>query len=112
MTSESEPGPSIRRLHQAVLLRPSSVWGELLQYLRDHPGELTSIDLLEDLIFHHGDEYVGDIELAALAEDAIEETVLAAHVGGVASEGAERFARLQAALVRAKDKSPDDERTY
>lgn len=93
-----EEDPVFRRIHSALRAEPESVWPELLVYIGGRPGEITSIELLEDLVFDHGDDFIDRIEVAALADLSIAETVLACHVGGSASTASERLARLQSTL--------------
>jgi hypothetical protein len=95
------PDPEGRRLHRAIRLYPEAGWGELRAGLCGQgPWDQDFLmDLVEDLMFSHAEQFIDRLE--RLAEDCPEarETIAHAYVGGLASTPAlERFWSLQERL--------------
>jgi hypothetical protein len=93
--------PVYRRLHRAVRFDPESVWDELQAFLCDTKrggADLDAQDLIEDLMFWHGDAFFDRLELLVGRCPSTREIVAWAVVEGVASEGVARFHDLQQRL--------------
>ncbi len=98
--------PDERRLHRGVRLAPETVWTEVRAKLcdpspRDH--ELL-VDLVEDLMYRHADEFIDRLEAVADECPASHELLTTPHLGGIATtEAAERFWNLQDRLHQMGD---------
>jgi hypothetical protein len=95
------PNPEMRRLHEGVRLDPESVWVDLRAFLcaaRD-PFDNNVVDLVEDLMFWHADDFVDRLEQLVDECPAVRLTVAWAQVGGVAGPGIDRFELLHQRLV-------------
>lgn len=78
----------------------------VLAFVRAHPGSALAQDLIEELVYEHDEQFIPRIEAAALQDPLMREVVEQAYVGGVASEGAEQFHRLQDQLRSQRSMEP------
>lgn len=91
-------------IHEAVRLNPESVWEQVRRFLcaRALIGQDVSerLDLIEDLMFWHSDEFIDRLERLVEECPWIAEIVVDAHVGGRAeTNGLTRFYQLQERLA-------------
>jgi hypothetical protein len=82
-------------LHELVKSDPELAWPRVLAFVRGHPDLAAAQDLIEHLVYDHNEQFIHRIEAAALDDPVVRGVVEQAYVGGVASEGAEQFRRLQ-----------------
>jgi hypothetical protein len=94
---------AVDRLYALVKSDPEQAWPEVLTFVRTYPDSAASQDLLEDLVYEHDERFLDRIEAAALDDPVIRSIVEQLYVGGVATEGAERFNRLQERLRLGQD---------
>ena len=93
--------PDARQLHKAMRLDPETGWPDLRARLcqRGPRDELLLLDLVEDLMFSHADQFIDRIEQAADECPQARQVIAHAHVGGLAATPAlERFWDLQQRL--------------
>ncbi len=96
---------SLERLHSLVRSDPDRAWPIFLRFAKQNRGGF-AIDLLEDFVYEHDEAFIDRIEAAALQDVAIRNLVEQAHIGGIATIGAERFNLLQRRLQ--EDARPPD----
>lgn len=89
---------SLGDLHELVRTDPDTAWPMVLAYIRNHPASAAAIDLIEDLVYEHNDRFISRIEAAALTQEAVRFVVEQAYVGGITTEGADKFGALQERL--------------
>ncbi len=82
-------------VHGQLRLDPEAAWPGVIEFVRRHPATLEASDLIEDLIFEHGERFIDRIEELALTDNAFRSTVAHAYVGGIAGRSIDRFHRLQ-----------------
>ena len=82
-------------LHGLVKSDPERAWPLVLAFVRGHPELAASQDMVEDFVYEHNLKFIDRMEAAALADSIFREVVEQAYVGGVATDGAEEFRRLQ-----------------
>jgi hypothetical protein len=106
--------PVYRRLHRAVRFDPESVWDELEAYLcakKRGVQEADAQDLIEDLMFWHGDAFFDRVESLVGRCPSTREMVAWAVVEGVSGDGVARFHDLQQRLRHELDADRRKQRT-
>jgi hypothetical protein len=96
------------RLHALVKSDPEAAWPRVLTFVREHPERAG--DLIEDFVYEHDDQFISRLEEAALADPIVRGLVVDAYVGGIGSEGAEQFHRLQERLEQMVELEAEDPR--
>ena len=82
-------------IHGRLRRDPEEAWPAVVEFVRQHPASLDARDLVEDLMYEHGDRFIDRIENLARADGAFRSTVAWANVGGIAGPSIDRFHRLQ-----------------
>lgn len=96
-------------LKELVRSDPERAWPRVLAFVRAHPESAAGHAMIEDFVYEHDDRFISRIEAAALEDSTVREIVVQAYIGGVASEGAEQFWRLQDRLGSGLDPGADSE---
>lgn len=95
------PDPEGRQIHSAIRSDPEAGWDELRTRLCESGvrDEMFLMDLVEDLMFWHADQFIDRLERLAEECPQARQSIEHAHVGGLASTPAlERFWSLQERL--------------
>jgi hypothetical protein len=85
-------------LHELITSDPELAWPRVLAFVREHPGTAEAQDFVEDLVYEHDMQFIERLEAEAFVDPALRSVIEQAYVGGVATEGAEQFNRLQERL--------------
>lgn len=82
-------------IHGRLQRDAEDAWPAVVEFVRSHPMSLQADDLVEDLMYGHGDRFIDRIEDLARSDPAFRSTVERAHVGGIAGPAIDRFHQLQ-----------------
>jgi hypothetical protein len=92
-------GREYQTIHEAVRLEPESVWDRLRAFLCSDADHYEQLDLVEDLMFWHPDEFIERLTTVSQECPRVRELIVAAEVGGRAiTPGLAQFHELQAKL--------------
>ena len=82
-------------VHGQLRRDPEAAWPDIIEFVRRHPATLEASDLIEDLMFEHGERFIDRIEGLARTDDAFRSTVAHAYIDGITGPSIDRFHRLQ-----------------
>jgi hypothetical protein len=86
-------------IHEAIRLDPESVWDRLRAFLCSEADRYEQLDLVEDLMFWHPDEFIERLEAVAAECPRVGRLIVEAEVGGRAiTPGLARLLELKAKL--------------
>lgn len=94
-------------IHGRLQRDPEEAWPDVVEFVRKHPASLDASDLVEDLMFEHGERFIDRIEDLARTDAAFRSTVEFVHLGGIAGPAIDRFHQLQDEIHAGK--SRDDQ---
>jgi hypothetical protein len=89
-------------IHGRLQRDPEEAWPDVVDFVRKHPASLDANDLVEDLMFEHGEQFIDRIEDLARTDAGFRSTVERTHLGGIAGPGSTGSTSSRTKSIRAR----------